>query len=493
MMDGLESSRLPQGRPPTDRRALVAVDLGAESCRVSLLRWIEDRPHVQLVHRFQNGPVHHPDGSLRWPLEAILEGVDYGMRLCVDRAPEGVRSVAVDGWAVDYVRVDRQGRPLAAPFCYRDERTVAAERRLHQQISPADLWRITGLQQQRLNTLYQLYADRLAEAPAGERWLNLPEYMLSRWGGDSVAEFTNASHTQLLQIEDRCWSREIIAAAGLDLAQMPQLVPSGTRLGNMQGELAMLPVFRDTELIAPACHDTASAIAGIPASDTAWGYISSGTWSLVGTVLERPCISPAASQQGFTNLGAVGERALFQKNINGMWLLKQCMESWAKKGNAWDISELCAAAAKAEAPSGLLNLTDLDLQLVGDMPSQINVHRHAQGDVALDESSHAAPAVASLIFHSLASHYAATFNQIEELTGKHLPTIYVVGGGSRNGLLASLTAKATGRTVITGSPESSTIGNLAVQLASLDDVGSLTGHDFCTSVEKYARAISTCS
>lgn len=490
MTDGSEFDLPNQARPPSDRRALVAVDLGAESCRVSLLRWINDKPRVQLVHRFPNGPVHDEDGSLRWPLEAILAGVDRGMGLCAERAPEGVRSVAVDGWAVDYVRVDSQGLPLAAPFCYRDQRTIAAERKLHKRIAPAELRRITGLQSQQLNTLYQLYADKLASAPTGKGWLNLPEYLLFRWGGDAVAEFTNASHTEMVQFEDRCWSHEILDAAGLDPTRMPKIVPSGTRLGHLDGELANLPAFRNTELIAPACHDTASAIAGIPAKEENWGYISSGTWSLVGTILERPCMRPDASVHGFTNLGAAGERILFQKNMNGMWLLKQCLDAWASEGKAWEIAELCSAAAKSEVPARLLDLTDLELQRVGKMPARINAHRRARGDSALDESSYAAPAMASLIFHSLAAHYAQIFNQIEELSGKHMETIYIVGGGSRNTVLTALTAEASGRRIITGSAESSTVGNLAVQLASLDHAGKLTGEKFCNSVQSFARMIT---
>ena len=484
-LDGMSHAK-----PLGDMRALVAVDLGAESCRVSLLRWIEGKPHVQLVHRFANGPIRDEAGSLRWPLEAIIAGVDQGMKLCADRAPEGIRSVAVDGWAVDYVRIDARREPLAPPFCYRDERTIAAERELHNRISPTELRRITGLQSQQLNTLYQLYADKLAGASAGRGWLNLPEYLLHRWGGSAVAEFTNASHTEMVQLEDRCWSREILKAAGFDLSQMPQLVPPGTRLGYLEGELAALPAFQRTELIAPACHDTASAVAGVPARNGSWGYISSGTWSLVGTVLNRPHMNMNAWKSGFTNLGAVGERILFQKNVNGMWLLKQCMESWAEEGKAWEIAELCKSAETVDAPMGLLDLTDTELQRVGEMPARINANRRAQADIALDESSAAAPIMASLIFHSLAHHYAATFDQIEELTGKRLDTIYLVGGGSRNSLVASLTAASTDRRVVVGSPESSTIGNLAVQLASLDDAGSLTGDDFCRSVETYARTIT---
>ncbi|HEX2917846.1 MAG TPA: FGGY family carbohydrate kinase, partial [Edaphobacter sp.] len=324
-MNGAKGTQLPE-----DRRASIAVDLGAESCRVSLLRWVGSSPRIELVHRFGNGPVQRQDG-LHWPLERIAEGVEQGLRMAAGLAPEGVRSIAVDGWAVDYVRLDEQGVPIAEPFCYRDERNVRAETDLHTKISAARMREITGIQQLSINTVYQLYADREA-GYAPSRWLNLPEYMLARLGGAPVAEFTNATHSQMIDMHSRQWSEEIFREAGLKLELAPKIVPPGTRLGKVSGPLNSLPAFRDTELIAPACHDTASAIAGIPALGDDWAYISSGTWSLVGALTHHPVDSPGARADNFTNLGAVGGANCFHKNVNGMWLLKQCENAWAENG-----------------------------------------------------------------------------------------------------------------------------------------------------------------
>src|ERR1700727_1242857 len=290
---------------PKDKRALIAVDLGAESCRVSLLRWGRGKPVVELVHRFGNAP-RVVDGGLRWDLAMIVDGLEDGVRRCATIASEGVRSIAVDGWAVDYVRLNAEGLPLADPFCYRDERTVKAERALHRRIGPERLRELTGVQLLRINTLYQLYADQVQGLPEGRQWLNLPEYILSRWGGARVAEHTNATHTQMVELYQRQWCREIFNAAHLDLAAAPKLVPPGTEIGRLSGPLAELTALRDTVLIAPACHDTASAIAGIPATGNDWAYINSGSLSLVGTVLEQPRNGAAAAEENFTNLGAVG-------------------------------------------------------------------------------------------------------------------------------------------------------------------------------------------
>jgi len=280
---------------PKDTRALIAVDLGAESCRVSLLRWAGGKAAISLVHRFANVP-RETDGGLHWDFARIEAGLDEGLRKCAAIATEGVRSIAVDGWAVDYVRVDADGKALADPFCYRDERTVKAERALHRRIGPDKLRELTGIQLLRINTLYQLYADALAGLPEGRQWLNLPEYVLSRWGAAPVAELTNATHTQMVELYNRQWCREIFQAAQLDLACAPKLVPPGTEIGRLRGPFAELPALRDAVLIAPACHDTASAIAGIPATGSDWAYISSGTWSLVGTLLEQPRNGAAAAE-----------------------------------------------------------------------------------------------------------------------------------------------------------------------------------------------------
>jgi rhamnulokinase len=452
---------------PEDERASIAVDLGAESCRVSLLRWAAGKPAMTLVHRFANAP-REVDGGLHWDLRMIEAGLDHGLRQCAATATEGVRSIAVDGWAVDYVRVDADGKALADPFCYRDERTIKAERSLHRQISPEKLRELTGVQLMRINTLYQLYADAMQELLVGSQWLNLPEYILSRWGGARVAELTNATHTQMVELCTRQWCGEIFHAANLDMAAAAKIVPPGTETGRLSGPLAELPAFRDTVLIAPACHDTASAIAGIPATGNDWAYISSGTWSLVGTLLEQPRNGAAVREENFTNLSAVGGRNCFHKNVNGMWLLRQCIDRWAEDGRVWTVPELAAAAEAVPEPKGLLDVDDPDLLLAGRMPERINAQRKRGGFEPLDVRPENAPVFASLIFHSLAARYAQVLDRVAFHSGKKLKRVFIVGGGSRNDFLNRLTEQATGLEVFRGSAESSTVGNFAVQLAVLE-------------------------
>jgi rhamnulokinase len=470
---------------PADTRASIAVDLGAESCRVSLLRWVAGKAAISLVHRFANAP-REVNGGLHWDLAMIEAGLEDGLRKCAEIATEGVRSIAVDGWAVDYVRVDADGKAMADPFCYRDERTIKAERALHRKIGPERLRELTGVQLIRINTLYQLYADQLQGLAEGSQWLNLPEYILSRWGGARVAEHTNATHTQMVELYQRQWCREIFSAAHLDLAGAPKLVPPGTEIGKLSGELAELQTLRDTVLIAPACHDTASAIAGIPATGNDWAYLSSGTWSLVGTVLEQPRNGEAAAEENFTNLGAVGGRICFHKNVNGMWLIRQCIEKWASDGKTWSVPELVTAAEKIAKPHGLLDVDDPDLLLAGRMPQRINAQRVRKGFDALDEKPSNAPAFASLIFHSLAARYAKVLDRVAFHSGKKLKRLFVVGGGSQNDYLNRLTKDATGLELFRGAAESSTVGNFAVQMAVLEGSRDVVTGAYAEQVSRWA-------
>jgi len=474
--EGLTAQPRESPTSPKDLRALVAIDLGAESCRVSLLRWSGDSPHVELVHRFPNHAIDREDG-LRWPLQNIVAELERGLTACAEIATEGIRSIAVDGWAVDYVRLDPQNNPIADPFCYRDERTLSSEPLLHQKIPAERMRDITGIQLLRINTAYQLFAD--APAHRALRWLNLPEYILHRLGGRPVSEATNASHTQLLDLDGK-WSPDIFAATNTPLNTAPSLAQPGTDLGTLSGSLADLPAFAHTRLIAPACHDTASAIASIPDTGDDWAYISSGTWSLVGTVLTSPINTPPARSENFTNLRGVDGTFCFHKNVNGMWLLRQCLEAWnhdpRQAGREpLTIAQLVESAGSTAGPAYTLDVDDPDLLLPGHMPERINAQLRRRGLVELDPTPRHAPELASFLFHSLAARYADVLRNVAAITGKRLRRLYIMGGGSQNDLLNRLTAEATGLQVIRAGTECSTLGNFAVQLASLEPIDTPHG------------------
>ena len=446
---------------------IVAIDLGAESCRVSLLHWDGAVPRIEVVHRFSNAPVGK-NGSLFWDLQRILFELERGLILADERCSGPIASIAVDGWAVDYVRLNDEGVPLGQPFCYRDSRTEEILEELHRRTSPEKLFAESGTQPLRINTLYQLMADSRAGVPASAPWVNLPEYVLGVWAGRFVAEYTNATHTGLVNIREGTWSKQVFADCGLKLAAAPEIVPTGTEIGSVNGTLRRAPSFRNARLIAPACHDTASAIAAIPLDGDDWAYISCGTWSLVGTLIDAARTSAETCAAGFTNLGAAGGGVCFHKNVNGMWLLKQTQQQLCPDGDNWLIEDLIRAAEEMPVPDCLFDVDDPALLPPGPMASRVNAQRIERGAPPIKEHPSMLPRFASLIFHSLAARYAEVLRDAERLTGRKFRRVVMMGGGSLNQFLTRLTAQATGLEVISGPAESSTLGNFAVQLATLD-------------------------
>jgi rhamnulokinase len=456
--------------PAPEQPARIAIDLGAESCRVSLLRWSGASPRIELFHRIPNGPVHR-GASLRWPLATILAGLEEGLRKSAQAAPEGIASIAVDGWAVDYVRLGADGKPLGDPFCYRDERTIASKEAADALIAPEQHFHRTGAQPLRINTVYQLLADAASSIDPLVPWVCLPEYVLHWLGAPRVAEYTNATHTGLVDPATGDWDRTLFSQLGIPIEAAPPIVPAGSILGHLQGPLAALDAFRTTQLIAPACHDTASAIAGIPSGLDSAAYICSGTWSLVGSLIQTPITTPEAMAARYTNQGAGAGGFCFHTNVNGMWLIKQCMDAWAAAGRPWTIESLVEEAACCKPVSGILDVDAEPLLLDGEMPARINAELSRRGLVPIPDTAGNEPLFARLIFESLAARYATALAHLEQMLGRKLERIVLTGGASRNRLLTNLTAARTGLPVASGHPESSTIGNFAMQLAAAEANG----------------------
>ena len=450
--------------------ARVAIDLGAESCRVSLLRWIGGKPSIEVVHRIPNGPVHR-GVSLHWPLDSILAGLEEGLRKAAEAALEGIASIGVDSWGVDYVRLAANGDPLRDPFCYRDERTVPAKEAADRIIPPFDLYRITGTFPLRLNTVYQLLADPAAGIDPRSPWITLPNYILYWLGGSRTSEYTHATHTGLVDLKTGNWSAEVFRQLGLPIEAAPPIVHAGDVVGKLTGPLIELDAFKDTQLIAPACHDTASAIAGISSDLSSAAYISSGTWSLVGTIVQEPVTTRHAFDAGYTNLGAATGGLLFHSLINSMWVLKQCMDQWAAEGRPWPIEKLVQEASACCVTTGVLDMDAEPLMLDSGMPERINAELVRRGFEAIADVPGNEPVFARTIFESLAIRYASALANLEKMSGRRLKSIHMMGGASRNNLLVKLTEQRTGLPVEIGETEGSTVGSLAVQLAAGDAQG----------------------
>jgi rhamnulokinase len=459
--------------------ARVAIDLGAESCRVSLLRWVNGKPAVEVIHRIPNGPRHRGD-TLYWPLKQILAGLEEGLRKAAAAAPEGIASIGVDSWSVDYVRIAPDGSMLCEPFCYRDERTVKSKQAADAIISPFDIYQRTGAFPIGLNSVYQLMADPAAGIEGKNQridkrapWVMFPEFVLYWLSGRRVGEYTNASHTGLVNLKTGTWDAELFEMLGLAVEAAPPIVTTGTVLGPIKGPLAALDAFRTTQIIAPATHDTASAIAGIATDLSSAAYISSGTWSLVGTITQTPVTTRHAFDAGYTNIGAAGGGLLFHSLINSMWVLKQCMDGWAAAGRPWPIEKLVqeAAACNANVATGVLDMDAPTLMLDSDMPQRINNELTRLGFEEIPDVAGNEPLFARTIFESLALRYASALANLEKMLGRKLDRIHMIGGATRNKLLIELTEKQTGLKVEIGETESSTVGSLAIQLAASEAEG----------------------
>ena len=465
--------------------ARVAIDLGAESCRVSLLRWVDGKPAVDVIHRIPNGPKHRGD-TLYWPLKQMLAGLEEGLRKAAAAAPEGIASIGVDSWSVDYVRLAPDGSMLCEPFCYRDERTVKSKQAAEAIISPFDIYQRTGAYPLNLNTVYQLMADPAAGIDKRASWVMFPEYILYWLSGRRVGEYTNSTHTGLVNLKTGTWDAELFEMLGLAVEAAPPLAPTGTVLGPITGPLAALDAFRSTQIIAPATHDTASAIAGIATDLSSAAYISSGTWSLVGTVTQTPVTTRHAFDAGYTNIGAAGGGLLFHSLINSMWVLKQCMDGWAAEGRPWPIEKIVQEAAACKAPTGVLDMDAPTLMLDSGMPERINKELVRMGFDAIPDVAGNEPLFARTIFESLALRYASALANLEKMLGRKLDRIHMIGGATRNKLLIELTEKQTGLKVEIGETESSTVGSLAIQLAASEAAGERVTPE---AIRKWAKVL----
>jgi rhamnulokinase len=465
--------------------ARVAIDLGAESCRVSLLRWVDGKPAVDVIHRIPNGPKHRGD-TLYWPLKQMLAGLEEGLRKAAAAAPEGIASIGVDSWSVDYVRLAPDGSMLCEPFCYRDERTVKSKQAADAIISPFDIYQRTGAYPLNLNTVYQLMADPAAGIDKRAPWVMFPEYILYWLSGRRVGEYTNSTHTGLVNLKTGTWDAELFEMLGLAVEAAPPLAPTGTVLGPITGPLAALDAFRSAQIIAPATHDTASAIAGIATDLSSAAYISSGTWSLVGTVTQTPVTTRHAFDAGYTNIGAAGGGLLFHSLINSMWVLKQCMDGWAAEGRPWPIEKIVQEAAACKAPTGVLDMDAPTLMLDSGMPERINKELVRLGFDAIPDVAGNEPLFARTIFESLALRYASALANLEKMLGRKLDRIHMIGGATRNKLLIELTEKQTGLKVEIGETESSTVGSLAIQLAASEAAGKRVTPE---AIRKWAKVL----
>ena len=447
-------------------RNLAAVDLGASSGRVLLVRFDGQQLGLEEVHRFPNQPVMlrgHRFWNMLGLWNDVLDGLSKASKL-VGR----LDSVGVDTWGIDYGLVDRQGFPLSQPFQYRDSRTNGIMEQVLACVSREALYTRTGIQFLPFNTLYQLYAHEQmqpGELSHAYRLLLIPDLLHSWLCGALVSERTNASTTQCWDATSGAWATDVLEHLSLPTSMLPPVVEAGTVLGEVLPELQT--VLGKTRVVAPATHDTGSAIAATPASSTGgWGYISSGTWSLVGAELTRPLMTAEALAANFTNEGGVFGTTRFLKNVMGLWLLQECQRVWERSGHVTDYDTLLADVEAVAPFSALIDPDDPRFLAPQDMPATINAYLVEHGQSPL-----AAPAAfARCMMESLVLRYREVFHSICGLTGATMQVVHVLGGGARNTRLNQWLADALGVPVIAGPFEATALGNALMQLVGLGEL-----------------------
>jgi rhamnulokinase len=449
----------------------VAVDLGAGSGRAFAGQVAADSVVLEEVHRFHYAP-RRLDGRLRWDWARLTEGVQDGLRNAGAWASASgggrIRSAGVDSWAVDYGLLDERGRLLEEPVSYRDERTDGAMDAVFARVPRAEIFARTGIQLLELNTLFQLQAHVQAGLPrAAARLLMIPDLCHHLLCGSETSERTNATTTQLLGAASGAWDDELFARLDLPRRLMPDIVTAGTRLGVLLPEWRARLGLGAIDVVAPATHDTASAVAGTPLAP-GWAYVSSGTWSLIGVELDRPLRGPGVARANFTNEGGVGGTVRFLKNVMGLWILESCRREWGVDDAGARAAQL-ARVAEVRDFVGFVSPDDERFFRPASMVEELKAALRESGQDAPDDPVR----LSKVILDSLAVRYAAVVDAVEALTGRAVPGIHIVGGGSRNAYLNQATANACGRPVLAGPVEATAIGNLLVQSMAGGGLASL--------------------
>ncbi len=455
--------------------AFLAIDLGAESGRAIVGRLSETGVALEEVHRFANEPVR-VGSTLHWDVLRLWRDIRHGLGRALAIAGDGLVSVGVDTWGVDYGLLAANDELLGNPIHYRDHRTDGMLDAVFERVPRAEVYARTGIQFMQLNTLVQLFAQARSGSPLlaqAKRLLNMPDLFNFWLSGEQASEFSVATTTQCYDPTSRDWARNMLEALGIPTAPLGPIVPTGTRLGGLRRGLVDEFGGARLAVIASAGHDTAAAVAAVPATGPDFIYLSSGTWSLMGIESVDPIINTQSLAFNATNEGAANGGFRVLKNIMGMWLLQECRREWLANGRMYDYGELAALAEAAPAFRSLIRPSD-PVFLHASEPGRTMTGRI---QAACRDTGQPVPEtpgeVTRCILESLALEYRATAEQLDVLHGSALPVIHIVGGGSRNALLNQLTADATGRTVVAGPVEATALGNVLVQAVATGHLESL--------------------
>lgn len=448
-------------------KTYLAFDIGAESGRAVLGHLQAGILATEEVHRFGNEPVDY-GGALHWDAPRLWLEIRRALSLVQQLKVTGV---GVDTWGVDYALLGERGELLQNPYHYRDRRTQGVMEEVLRKVSKEAIYNATGIQFMPINTLYQLYAAQLQTPSilaAATRLVTIPDLFNYWLTGNAVCEFTNASTTQLVNAFRRDWETDLMQKLGLRPDLPAPIVEPGTIVGSLLPSIAQQSSFSGTQVIAPACHDTGSAVAAITARNGT-AFLSSGTWSLIGTEVDSPVVTPQALRLNFTNEGGVNGTTRLLKNVMGLWMLQGCRNCWNARAQSVDYGELIDVAIREPAFTQFVDPDDESFLRATDMPTAIDEFcRKTHQPTPASRGAYV-----RCVLESLALKYRLVLRNLEQLCGKRIEQIRVIGGGSRNRLLNQFTADATGRRVVAGPAEATALGNIAVQILATGEASSL--------------------
>src|SRR5438874_596665 len=452
-------------------RHFLAFDLGAESGRAIVGSLRQNRLTLEEKHRF---PTHNGRiaGHLHWNLLSIWEELKLGLRKSTHESQINLSGIGIDTWGVDYGLIAKTGEMLGNPTMYRDARTNGILERTFAKIPKEEIFNATGIQFMQLNTLFQLLAMRETSSPIldiADTLLFIPDLFNYLFTGQRKAEFSIVSTSQMYDMRRRDWATSLLQTLHLPTHLLPDVIPTGTVMGPILRDVADECGVPQIPLIAPGCHDTASAVTAVPAEGDNWCYISSGTWSLMGVEISSPIVNDKSLKYNYTNEGGIGGSIRFLKNIMGLWLVQECRRQWKKDGHEHTYAELARLAEGAHPFTAIINPDHQPFLAPGEMPQKI--------EQFCKSTRQPIPSSPGAFIHtcleSLALTYRRTLEILQEVTAKRIEIIHIVGGGSQNELLNQMTADACGKTVIAGPAEATAAGNLLVQAMALGDISSL--------------------
>jgi rhamnulokinase len=445
----------------------LACDLGAESGRLMLGTFANGRIALEELHRFPNTPLK-AGGSLHWNIGALFAELKAGLKKAAARNVP-VASISTDSWGVDYALFDANGAMMPPVFHYRDPRTAHGVERTQSLVPWENIFGETGIQHMPLNTLYQLAAEAPERLRGAHQLLMIGDAFNFLLGGAPRAEESLASTSQFYNPRTKAWSRPLLDAIGVPAALLPDLVPSGAKLGVLNADLARESGLPQIEVIATCSHDTGAAVAAVPASGADWAYLSSGTWSLMGVELPEPLINDQARRLNFTNEIGFGSSVRLLKNIIGLWIIQECRREWARAGQEFEYATLTRLASEARPFAALINPGDARFLPPGDMPEKIASFCRETGQTPPGTPGE----TVRCVLESLALLYRRTLESIQELTGRKINRLHIVGGGSRNDLLNQFAASALQIPVVAGPVEATALGNVLIQAIALGHLPSL--------------------